>query len=328
MGLTLHRRHLLQAAMGGAVLARAPAVFAQPATPTRWAYLAPGFTALMAPYIAAKNLSEKFGANLAAPTEYTTVSTYYNDFAAGNYDVCIGSWDVFAARYQAGVPIRLLCTITTADMIMILTGDKAINTIEDLRGKTLAAGQSTGTYRMVSGLIKERYKLEVGKDIAVQGVDNPAAAMTLVMANRADAGLSWEPSVSAALKRRPDLRVIFSAGQAYRELANSTLPYFGVGVREDWAQRNPDAVHRVREVFAACIAGIVADPVDAARVAGSATGFTPDVISDALTSKRLSFRYGSMTDPAEREAMIAAGAFMLRNGLLSKPIDQGFFIAS
>jgi len=26
--------------------------------------------------------------------------------------------------------------------------------------------------------------------------------------------------------------------------------------------------------------------------------------------------------------MIAAGAFMMRNGLLGKPIDQGFFIAS
>ena len=127
MGRKLHRRHLLQAAIGSATLARAPAVFAQPATSTRWAYLAPGFTALMAPYIATKNLSEKFGANLASPTEYTTVSTYYNDFTAGNYDVCIGSWDVFAARYQAGVQIRLLCTITTADMIMILTGDKTIN---------------------------------------------------------------------------------------------------------------------------------------------------------------------------------------------------------
>lgn len=322
----LNRRGFLG---GAAALALpSPLALAQEARATRWAYLVPGFTVLIARTIAAKGLPGRFGLNLAAPTEYSTVSTYYNDFAAGNYDVCIGSWDVFAARQQAGVPIRLLCTITTADMILVLTGDRSVRGIEDLRGKTLAAAQSTGTYRMVSGLIRERYNMEVGKDITVQGVDNPAAAVTLVMANRAEAGLSWEPNISAGLKRRSDLRVIFNAGEVYREMNQATLPYFGVAVRNDWAERNPRAVAQVRQVFEACIAGINADPQEAVRSVGSATGFPPEVIADSLTSKRLSFRFGPMTDAGERDAVVKAGEFLKRNGLVQRSVDQDFFITS
>jgi NitT/TauT family transport system substrate-binding protein len=221
------RREVLRSGFTAGALALSPAVNlkAQGNATARWSFLTPGFTVLVVQYIAAKKLIEKNGAPLSQPTEYSAVSTYYNDFVAGNVDICIGSWDVFAARYQAGVPIQLLCTITTADMIFIITGDKSITKVEDLRGKTVAAAQSTGTFRMVSALIKEHYGIELGKDVAIQGVDNPAAAVTLVMANRAEGGLSWEPNISAALKRQSGLRTIFNAGESYRERTKLDLPY-------------------------------------------------------------------------------------------------------
>jgi len=321
------RREVLRSGFTAGALALSPAVNlkAQGNATARWSFLTPGFTVLVVQYIAAKKLIEKNGAPLSQPTEYSSVSTYYNDFVAGNVDICIGSWDVFAARYQAGVPIQLLCTITTADMIFIITGDKSITKVEDLRGKTVAAAQSTGTFRMVSALIKEHYGIELGKDVAIQGVDNPAAAVTLVMANRAEGGLSWEPNISAALKRQSGLRTIFNAGESYRERTKLDLPYFGVAVRSEWAKQNPDATRRIRQTFADCISGINADPEDAVKVAGSGSGFPPEVMADALKSRRLRFRFGSMAEPSEQQSVVKAGEFMQRNGLLSKPLDQGFF---
>ena len=64
---------------------------------------------------------------------YTAVSTYYNDFVAGNYDVCIGSWDTFAARYQAGVPIKYLCSITDANMIALLAPRSGVSDVAACR---------------------------------------------------------------------------------------------------------------------------------------------------------------------------------------------------
>src|SRR3954469_23166144 len=72
-----------------------------------WANLSPGFTILVTEYMAAKKLDERNGLALGKPTNYTSVSTYYQDFVAGSFDICIGTWDTFAARYLAGVPIQL-----------------------------------------------------------------------------------------------------------------------------------------------------------------------------------------------------------------------------
>jgi NitT/TauT family transport system substrate-binding protein len=296
--------------------------------PATWAFLTPGFTVLVAQYIIGKALAQKHNVVLAKPTEYAAVSTYYNDFAAGNYDICIGSWDVLAARRQAGVPIKLLCTITTADMIFIVSGNPHITEPTQLRGRTLAAVQSTGTFRIVSALLKDAFGLDLSKDVTIQGVDNPAAAITLVMANRADAGLSWEPNISAGLARDRNLRPIFNAGEAYRRLTNLMFPYFAVGVREEWASRNPDAAHNVRQVFASCLAGLNGDTENAVRIAGSQTGFAPEVLADAITSRRLRFVYASMADEVERRGVVKASEFLVRYGLLPKPVTDEFFLTS
>jgi NitT/TauT family transport system substrate-binding protein len=291
----------------------------------KWSYLSPGFTMLIARYIQNAKLAEKLGLSLAQPNEYTTVSTYYNDFAAEQYDICIGSWDTFAARYQAGVPLRYLCSISSAKMIMMVTRDPAVKSIEDIRGKTLAAAQSTGTYRMVSAIIRERYKLQLGSDIPVLSVDNPAAAMTIAMAGRASAGLSWEPNVTAAITREPSMRPFLNAADAYREIMGTDLPYFGVAIRKGWAEANPDKVALVRKMFQTAVSDIVTDPDRATGIAGD-TGFPPEVISKAVQSGRLALQFASMVDAGEREALVKASAFFARNKVIDKPLDDGFFI--
>lgn len=70
----------------------------------KWANLAPGFTTLLTDYMVAKGIDKANDLPLGKPTAYTSVTTYYNDFVAGNYDVCIGSWDTFASRHLSGVP--------------------------------------------------------------------------------------------------------------------------------------------------------------------------------------------------------------------------------
>src|SRR5882757_8023014 len=156
------------AAAAGALIPLARPALAQAAIPVRWASLQPGFTVLPVQYILANALGRANGLSLPDPAPYTAVSTYYNDFVAGNYDVCIGSWDTFAARYQAGVPIRYLCTISDANMIALLAPKSGVSDVANLKGKTIAALQSTGTYRMVRALIKEAFGFDMEKDATIQ----------------------------------------------------------------------------------------------------------------------------------------------------------------
>ena len=315
----------LQVGTAAAAAICVPSVVRAQGASLRWANLAPGFTTLVTDYMIAKGLDKANGVSLGKPTSYTSVSTYYNDFVAGNYDVCIGSWDTFAARYMAGVPIQYVCTVTTANMINIITPASGATSIKGLEGKTLAAPQSTGTYRMMRALIKELEGFDIQTDAQVQNVDNPAAPVTLVMANRADAALSWEPNISVGLKRVPDMKVLYNAGSEYRKKFGIDLPYFGVAIRKEVAARDPQVVAALNKSFAACLAGITGDVDDAVKIAGANSGIPADVLRTAISSGRLQFKHVSMADDAGRKTVRTAAEFLQRNGLLPRAVDDGFF---
>jgi NitT/TauT family transport system substrate-binding protein len=298
--------------------------FAQSAE-LKWADLSPGFTILITEYMRAKGIAKKHGLNLNKPTTYASVSTYYNDFVAGNYDVCIGSWDTFAARYLAGVPLQFVCAITTANMINIVVQKDGATSIKQLEGKLLAAPQSTGTYRLTRAVVKDLAGIDIETAMKVQNVDNPAASVTLVMANRADAGLSWEPNISAGIKKVPDLRILYNVGEEYKKKVNLDLPYFGVAVRKEAIARDPSIVAKLNAAFAECLAGITGNVEEAVNIVGARTGIAPEIMSLAISSNRLQFKHISMADDKGRETIRTASAFLIRNKMLPREVDNNFF---
>ena len=293
--------------------------------PVRSASLTPGFTVLVTEYIRYHKLDEKNGFKLAEPINYTSVPTYYGDFVAGNYDVCIGSWDTFATRYLSGVPIRLLCNISTAQMINIVAPKGGAKTVEELRGKTLAAPQSTGTYRMVRAVVQDVLGVDVEKDMKVQNVTNPATSVTLLRARSVEGALSWEPNITNVMKDDPDLHVIFNAGDAYKTKYGQDLPYFGVGVTASLLGKDAKIAGRLNGVFKDCIEGILADVPGAVKIVGERTGFSPAVLQEAISSRRLSFKFSSMRDEAGRQSVLAASKFLAAHKLLSSVPDEKMF---
>lgn len=293
--------------------------------PVRWASLTPGFTVLVTEYIRYHKLDEKNGFKLAEPINYTSVPTYYGDFVAGNYDVCIGSWDTFATRYLSRVPIKLLCNISTAQMINIMAPKDGAKSVADLRGKTLAAPQSTGTYRMVRAVVQDVLNIDIEKDMRVQNVTNPATSVTLLRASSVEGALSWEPNITNVMKDAPNLHVIFNAGDAYKSKYGHDLPYFGVGVTDALLKKNPKVGEQLNNVFKDCINGILADVPGAVKIVGERTGFAPTVLQEAISSRRLSFKFSSMRDEDGRKSVMAAAKFLATHKLLSSVPDSGFF---
>jgi NitT/TauT family transport system substrate-binding protein len=310
--------------MTGAGLGMSGLAHAQGA-PLKWASLAPGFTVLITEYIVAKGLDKKHGLNFGSLSNYTSVSTYYNDFVAGQYDVCVGTWDTFAARYLSGVPIRFLCAISTGNMINIITPAKGPRSLKALEGKTLASPQSTGTYRLTRAIIKELTGIDIERATQVQNVDNPAAATTLVMANRADAALTWEPNVSSGLKKVPDMRILYNTGEEYRKKTGLDLPYFGAAIRQEALAKDPGLAARLNAMFADCVAGILANVDEASAIAASKSGIPADVLKMAISSSRMQLKHLSMAEEKGRLSVKAAADVLVKNGMLPKALDNNFY---
>lgn len=333
MALYLSRRDFMLGGAAALTAATLPSISIPRAMaavgPVQWASLTPGFTVLLTEYIRHHKLDQKNGFTLSPPVVYTSVPTYYGDFVAGNYDVCIGSWDSFAVRYLGGVPIQLLCTVTTGEMIAIMASKKSgITSIADLKGKVIAAPQSTGTYRITRAVLQEYEKFDLEGDMTVQNVTNPAASVSILRAGSADTALTWEPNITSGMAEDASLGVVFNVGQTYTAKTGQPLPYFGVAVRNELLQRDKDIARKINGVFKDCIAGILGDVDAAVAVVGERTGFKPEVLKEAISSGRLSFVFDSMFDEKARNSIKAAAEFFARNKLLDKLPDDGFLIQS
>ncbi|WP_018699309.1 ABC transporter substrate-binding protein [Amorphus coralli] len=329
---TINRRHFLGGSLGLAAAATVPGIGLSPALaagePVSWASLQPGFTVLITEFIRHHKLDEKNGFTLAPPQVYTSVPTYYGDFVSGNYDVCIGSWDSFAVRYLGSVPIRYVCSITTGQMINILSKKDGITSIDDIRGKTIAAPQSTGTYRVTLAVLKEFLGIDLEKEATVQNVTNPAASVALLRAGSADAALTWEPNVTNGLYEDDRLQILLNVGDTYTKNTDAKLPYFGVAVRDELLQRDPGIGAKLNGVFKDCINGILGDVDAAVAIVGERTGYKPAVLKEAISSGRLSFAFASMSDESGRAIFDTAAEFFVKNGLLPEVPGSGFLVQS
>jgi NitT/TauT family transport system substrate-binding protein len=304
----------------------APAVIrAQAPIPVNCATATPGFTVVFYDVIREQKLDEKHGFKLSEPVLNASIATLFNDFVAGSSDLIIASWDPILTRYQSGVPCQLLCTLTTADMIGVVATKSGPRTIADLKGKIIAAPQQSGVYRVTRALIKDLLGDDIESVAQVQNADNPAQGVTLVIADRADAAVAWEPMISSGMRRRPDLDVIFSAGGAFRDKTGLDLPYFCVNVRKELVGKSADAAKRLNAAFAECVSHIETNFDAVATKYAERTKIEADVLKAAKAAGRLKFKQAGAGDPQIQKTIAVASEILTRQGVLSRPADAGFF---
>lgn len=325
---SLRRADFLRAS-GAAVAAAAvtgfPAVIGAQALPKiSYGDLYSGVTGIISANLAAKHFDQKHGVDMSNLLPYTSVSTYYNDFAAGTFDVAMGSWDFFVDMQNRGVPIKIVCTVTTADMINIIAGP-GIKSINDLVGKSCSAVVGSGSFEMSRAVVRDVAKIDLDKQVQMQNAPNPAGCIALLQSGSANAALTWEPVISNAINDMPTLRPIFNLGQAYRKATGGVLPYFTVAVRNDVLAKNPGLAPRIAAIFGDTVAYINHDTADAFATAGPKTNLSPAVMQNGYNAKRLVFDSYAMSNPNGLKVITSAYAYLHARGMFEKPLAPDFY---
>lgn len=291
-----------------------------------WSVMSTGFTVLLAEYIRERELDVKNSLTFSQPTAYLSVPTLYSDFIAGAYDVCQMDWNSAATMYHRGVPLKFVCTTSTADMINIVHRKDSLKSVEDLRGKTVVAPQSTGAYRMMRALIIKRYGFDLESGAVVQNVSTGSSGINLVRAGRAIAAVTWEPHTSSSILDDGDLAVLTSAGQIYEDLFGSPLPYFGVAVRKSTLDRRGPVGALIGSMFKDAVDGINTDISGALQSLSGKGGVSREVLDLAFRSKRLRLHHESMTKEDARRRISQAVSFFRAQGVVPGEIDSAFFL--
>jgi NitT/TauT family transport system substrate-binding protein len=283
----MNRRAFVTCAMATAwvaALSAGPAA-TQEALRVKIARLAfPSLTTLMVDVVKDQGFDKKHGLDLE-PQSFGAVSAYYAALATGEVDMLPAGPHVLQKMRLEGVPIRAALTYARLNALAVITGDPAIKTIADLKGKSIAADMGSSEYQILA-LYGRSQGVVFGKDVAVVQA-GPPLARTQLQARRVDAAMTWEPSATLMLRDNAEYRTILTGDTAWKQIAKADGWELILAVREDFLKRSPQAVPRLQRMFQDGAQFMKANVDAADRIVAASVKLPPGILKEAVASGRL-----------------------------------------
>jgi ABC-type nitrate/sulfonate/bicarbonate transport system substrate-binding protein len=317
------RRTLVTSAITAAcaaALALAPAVESQEPIRVKIARLAfPSLTTLMVDVLKDQGLDRKHGIDLQ-PQSFGAVSAYYAALATGEVDMLPAGPHVLQKMRLEGVPITATLTYARLNALAVITGDPAVKTITDLKGKSIAADMGSSEYQILA-LYGRSQGVIFGKDVTVVQA-GPPLARTQLQAKRVDAAMTWEPSATLTLRDNPQYRTILTGDTAWKQVAKNDGWELILAVREDFLKRSPEAVPRLLRMLQDGARFIKNDADAADRIVAASVKLPPGVLKEAVASGRLVYDIQPAWE-GERAAIWEMFKVAVDIGYLPKLPDEG-----
>jgi ABC-type nitrate/sulfonate/bicarbonate transport system substrate-binding protein len=194
------RREILKAgAAAGAALALPRPGAGQPKPTVRLAYLQLGWAACE--IIHQADLLGRHGWS----AEYTPVpgspAGLVNAFAARNADAIDMGFAMTAKMFEDGVPLRVTGVATALLGAVVRHRDSPIRSVEELRGRKVAAVVGSSTFLDVRALIQRGYRFDVQQDTKLVTAASPPDLANLLARRDVEAIIAWQPISDLAVQK-------------------------------------------------------------------------------------------------------------------------------
>lgn len=202
--------------------------------------------------------------------------------ASADVDIAAIPTNLAAVLYaKTSGAIRMLA-VNTLGVMYVLTDGVPMDSIADLKGRTVYASGQGSNPEYVLRFLLEKNGLDPDTDVHLVWKSDHDEVATLIVGGTAEVALLPEPFVTAVLRKRPKLTVALDLTAEWARAVDdgSRLMMGGVIARTEFVDRHPEAVKAFLAEYAAS--------VDAAR-------------TDAATTSALCEQYGIIPSAAVAE---------------------------
>lgn len=196
---------------------------------------------------------------------------------SGGADIAAVPTNLAATLYNKTKGGVQLIALNTLGVLHILTTDESIDSLDDLKGKTIWATGQGSTPEYVLDYILTAAGLK--DEVTVEYKAEHAELATLAAAGQVDIVMLPEPHVTSVLNQNPAYRMALDVTELFEQLAaqqgdNAVLSMGCVIVRKEYAEQNPDKVAAFMDAYAASVAFVNVN-VDEASQMVEAQGIIP-----------------------------------------------------
>lgn len=203
----------------------------------------------------------------------------------GELDVACVPANLAAVLYNKTEGQIVTLAVNTLGVLYIVeNGGETVQSMADLRGKTLVAAGKGSTPEFGLRYLLEQNGLAPDKDVTVDWKSEHAECVAALAAGTADLALLPQPFVTVAQGKLEKLRAALDLTAEWDALDNGSAMITGVAVaRRDFAEGNPALVDRFLKEYAKSVTWVNENPAEAAElIAANGIIESPAVAEKAL----------------------------------------------
>lgn len=168
---------------------------------------------------------------------------------------------------NSGGAVQMLAVNTLGVIYIVEKGGETVQTIEDLRGKTVYATGKGSTPEYALTYLLSQHGLDVSTDVTVEWKSEPTEVVAQMATEEASVAMLPQPFVTVAAGQLENLKIALDLTKEWEALDNgSQFVTAGLIIRKEFAEANPDAVKTFLEEYAASTTYANEAPAEAAQL--------------------------------------------------------------
>ncbi|MBR1757838.1 MAG: ABC transporter substrate-binding protein [Lachnospiraceae bacterium] len=187
-----------------------------------------------------------------------------------------------------------IAAINTLGVLYILENGESIQSIEDLKGKTIySMGQGT-TPEYTLRFVLSQNGIDPDKDVTIEYKSEATEVVGVLAQTEGAIGMLPQPQVTAAMAQNDKLRVAIDVTEQWEKSVDngSTVTTGSLVVNADWAAENPEALAAFLEEYKASVEYVNNNVDDAAAKLEELDLFKAGVIKKAIPMCNIVFITG------------------------------------
>ena len=189
----------------------------------------------------------------------------------GDLDVAAVPTNLAANLYKKTSGNVQMVAINALGNLSILERGDSIQSVEDLRGKTIYATGQGSNPEYVLDYILQANGIDPETDVNIVYLTEHSELATMMAAGEADIALLPEPFVTTVLNKSEDVRVAVNLNDAWNQAAGDSGSQMALGcliVRKDFLENNQEAFATFLQEYAESTNWVVEHVSDAAQLVG------------------------------------------------------------
>ena len=171
----------------------------------------------------------------------------------GELDIAAVPTNVASVLYNKTEGQVEILALNTLGVLYVVENCNTIQSVEDLRGKTIYSTGKGATPEYALNYILGENGLTAGTDVTVEYKSEHSELASLLAAGQADLAVLPQPFVTSVLAKNPDVRIALNLTEEWDKVTEdgSKLTMGALVVRKDYAESNPEAVRNFLKEYQA-----------------------------------------------------------------------------